>query len=96
MTSVWILVTLITDWNTVFYRKAIIYKRRIDEELASMASKKQNYKSSITSGSNTDNNSSRYWPKNIGSMYGNSDWITRKTQDMAEFDTDRLIRNQKE
>ena len=95
MTSVWILVTLITDWNTVFYRKAIIYKRRVDEELASMASKKQHYKSSITSGSNTDN-SSRYWPKNIGSMYGTSDGIIWKTQDMAEFDTDRLIRNQKE
>lgn len=33
MNFVWILVTLITDWNTVFYRKAIIYRKRVDDEL---------------------------------------------------------------
>lgn len=33
MSFVWILVTLITDWNTVFYRKAIIYRKRVDDEL---------------------------------------------------------------
>ena len=35
ITLIFILVTLISDWNTVFYRKAIIYKRRVDDELAS-------------------------------------------------------------
>jgi hypothetical protein len=34
VTFVFILVTLISDWNTVFYRKAIIYRRRVDDELA--------------------------------------------------------------
>ena len=29
----WIGATLITDWNSVFYRKAVIYKKRVDEEL---------------------------------------------------------------
>ena len=33
MTFIWVLVTLITDFQSVFYRKAIIYKRRIDTEL---------------------------------------------------------------
>ena len=33
MTFVWILVTLITDWSAVFYRKHIVYKRRMGEEL---------------------------------------------------------------
>ena len=33
MTVIWVLVTLITDFQSVFYRKAIIYKRRIDTEL---------------------------------------------------------------
>ena len=32
MTFVWVFVTLVTDWNTVFYRKAIIYKKRLQEE----------------------------------------------------------------
>mgnify|MGYP006878263060 CR=1 FL=1 len=31
--SIWLLVTLVTDWNSVFYRKAIIYKKRLDAEL---------------------------------------------------------------
>jgi hypothetical protein len=32
MTFVWILVTLISDWKSVFYRKAAIYKRMEQEE----------------------------------------------------------------
>ena len=35
ITFVFILVTLVSEWNTVFYRKAIIYKRRVEDELAS-------------------------------------------------------------
>ncbi len=33
MNFIWILVTMITDINSVFYRKAIIYKKRVDDEL---------------------------------------------------------------
>lgn len=32
LTFLWVLVTLVTDWNTVFYRKAIIYRKRLEEE----------------------------------------------------------------
>ena len=32
-TFVWILVTLITDWTAVFYRKHIIYKKRMRDDL---------------------------------------------------------------
>lgn len=43
---IWILVTLITDWKSVFYRKAIIYKRRIDDELEK---RRMNHKQSFAS-----------------------------------------------
>ena len=33
MTFVWVLVTLITDWSAVFYRKHIVYKKRMSDEL---------------------------------------------------------------
>ena len=33
LSIVWIGATLITDWNSAFYRKAVIYKKRVDEEL---------------------------------------------------------------
>ena len=33
LSILWIGATLITDWNSVFYRKAVIYKKRVDEEL---------------------------------------------------------------
>ena len=29
----WITMTITIDWSSVFYRKAIIYKRRINQEL---------------------------------------------------------------
>ena len=30
---VWIVVTLITDWQTCFYRKAAVYKRRVENAI---------------------------------------------------------------
>ena len=36
LSVLWIGATLVTDWNSVFYRKAVIYKRRVDEELLEM------------------------------------------------------------
>lgn len=33
MMVIWILVTIITDWSAVFYRKHSIYKRRMKTDL---------------------------------------------------------------
>ena len=33
MCLVWLIVTLVTDSSSVFYRKAIIYKKRVDGEV---------------------------------------------------------------
>jgi len=51
---VWILVTLITDWNSVFYRKAIIYKKAVEDELRSRrdSSSLLSFKSSAMSSTN--------------------------------------------
>ena len=59
LTLVWTMVTLITDWNSVFYRKAYIYKKRVDAELAR---KRDRLKQSITEGSSSqlDGVSSRH------------------------------------
>ena len=53
------MVTLITDWNSVFYRKYHIYKKRVDAELAIRRDK---YKQSITEApsSQIDGSSMRY------------------------------------
>lgn len=53
MTFVWLLVTLITDWSSVFYRKAIIYKRRVDDELQT---KKRNTNNKSFLSGNTQSN----------------------------------------
>lgn len=50
LTLVWTMVTLITDWNSVFYRKAFIYKKRVDAELAT---KRDKLKQSITEGNSS-------------------------------------------
>ena len=59
LSLVWTMVTLITDWNSVFYRKAYIYKKRVDAELAT---KRDKFKQSITEGSSSvlDGASSRH------------------------------------
>jgi hypothetical protein len=54
MNFVWILVTIITDYNSVFYRKAIIYKKRVDDELQSRRQRQSftNDSTSLFSGQN--------------------------------------------
>ena len=38
----WITMTITIDWSSVFYRKAIIYKRRINQELINKNDKSEN------------------------------------------------------
>ena len=51
MCLVWILVTLATDASSVFYRKAIIYKKRVEGELHNR--KTQQLRQSLTGYSDT-------------------------------------------
>ena len=73
--------TLINDWNSVFYRKAIIYKRRVEQEIAAA---KNRYKESWVSGSRADSfNSSSQQTAKLGQS---EDGWRPKQQDMAAID----------
>ena len=51
LSIIWIGATLITDWNSVFYRKAVIYKKRVDEELEMRKDRSITMSKSISSNS---------------------------------------------
>jgi hypothetical protein len=77
MTFVWLLVTLLTDWSSVFYRKAIIYKRRVDDELEK---RRNTHNKSFTSGTTSnvhevESNSSRNKYAN-NNFDGGANWDT--------------------
>ena len=55
LSVLWIGATLVTDWNSVFYRKAVIYKRRVDEELLEMKKER-----STTMSKSVSSNSSNF------------------------------------
>lgn len=42
---------MVTDWNSVFYRKAVIYKRRVDEELEMRRERSTTMSKSVSSNS---------------------------------------------
>jgi len=56
---IWIFVTLGTDWSSVFYRKATIYKRRVDKETSTKRELSKSFTSATTSEQNYDSSSGR-------------------------------------
>ena len=48
---IWIGATLVTDWNSVFYRKAVIYKKRVEDELEMRRERSTTMSKSISSNS---------------------------------------------
>ena len=91
MNFVWILVTLITDWNTVFYRKAIIYRKRVDDELQSRRLRQSFTNDTTSLFSGNQYNSSSPSKKGGGSQMYNPDVDIK-----AQTDTKAMIREQKE
>ena len=70
MLLIWLLVTLLTAWDQVFYRKAIIYRKRVAQEIR----EKAHHSNSLISSANTNYEESNYG----GTVVGNR--LTRSSK----------------
>ena len=69
------MITLISDWNTVFYRKALIYKKRAEKELNDR--RRGGAKPSLETATLTDSVAS-------SSFYGEAAHATAKLGELSE------------
>ena len=76
---IWIGATLVTDWNSVFYRKAVIYKKRVEDELEMRKDRSTTMSKSISS------NSSNF-DADEGMLYKRSSLYNRRSTSNKQYE----------